>query len=122
MNKESFLRQKGVNVDAGLNYTGDFETYDEIFSDFMMEFDNQIGNLTTVKESNDMANYAIQVHALKGNLRCLGFDAYADIAYNHEMASKQNDIIINVLDNLFLLRIRRFYHNSPFNRITAAFR
>ena len=26
MNKESYLRQKGVNVDAGLNYTGDFET------------------------------------------------------------------------------------------------
>ena len=92
MNKENYLRQKGVNVDAGLNYTGDFETYDEIFNDFMLEFDNQISNLTNVKENGDMANYAIQVHALKGNLRCLGFDSYADIAYSHEMASKQNDI------------------------------
>ena len=92
MNKESYLRQKGVNVDAGLTYTGDFETYDEIFGDFMLEFDNQINSLTSVKDNGDMTNYAIQVHALKGNLRCLGFDSYADIAYNHEMASKQNDL------------------------------
>ena len=77
MNKENYLRQKGVNVDAGLNYTGDFETYDEIFNDFMLEFDNQINSLTSVKETGDMANYAIQVHALKGNLRCLGFDTYS---------------------------------------------
>ena len=91
MNKEAYLRNKGVNIDAALNYTGDFETYNEIFGDFMLELDNQITNLTNVLNSNDMPNYAIQVHALKSNVRCLGFDNYASIAYNHEMASKQND-------------------------------
>ena len=110
MNKESYLRQRGVNIDAGLNYTGDFETYDEIFNDFMLEFDNQINNLTTVKECNDMPNYAIQVHALKGNLRCLGFDSYADIAYNHEMASKQNDInYVNLHYNELINEVNRVY-------------
>ena len=92
MNKENYLRQKGVNIDAALNYTGDFETYDEIFNDFMLEIDNQVNSLTNVKDLNDMPNYAIQVHALKSNVRCLGFDSYAAIAYNHEMASKGNDV------------------------------
>ena len=110
MNKESYLRQKGVNVDAGLNYTGDFETYDEIFNDFMLEFDNQISSLTSVKEIGDMANYAIQVHALKGNLRCLGFDSYADVAYNHEMASKQNDVnYVNEHYNELINEVNKVY-------------
>lgn len=109
MNKQEFLKTKGINIEAALNYTGDFDTYNEILSDFMTELDNQINDLNNSKNNNDMANYAIQVHALKSNARCLGIDTLADIAYNHEMASKQNDInfvnenyneILNSINNL----------------------
>ena len=56
MNKEAYLRNKGVNIDAALNYTGDFDTYNEIFGDFMLELDNQITNLTNVLNTGDMPN------------------------------------------------------------------
>ena len=39
-----------------------------------------------------MADYAILVHALKSDSKYLGFMELADIAYEHEMASKANNI------------------------------
>ncbi len=41
--------------------------------------------------AQNMKDYAIWVHGLKGNARTLGADALADIAYEHEMRSKAQD-------------------------------
>ena len=39
-----------------------------------------------------MENYSISVHALKSNSKYLGFTKLAELAYDHEMKSKENDI------------------------------
>ena len=39
-----------------------------------------------------MPNYAILVHALKSNARSFGFNDLGEIAYEHEMKSKANDV------------------------------
>ena len=39
-----------------------------------------------------MPNYAILVHAMKSDSKYLGFMDLADIAYKHEMASKENNV------------------------------
>ena len=44
------------------------------------------------KNLNDMNNYAILVHALKSNCRSLGIIPFADIAYQHELAGKENNV------------------------------
>ena len=39
-----------------------------------------------------MPNYAILVHAMKSDSKYLGFTKLAELSYNHEMKSKENDI------------------------------
>lgn len=39
-----------------------------------------------------MANYAIEVHALKSDSKYLGLTRLAEISLNHELKSKENDI------------------------------
>ena len=38
-----------------------------------------------------MENYAIEVHSLKSDCKYLGFTTLADISYQHELKSKEND-------------------------------
>ena len=59
---------------------------------FMEEINERFGKIQTFKETSDMPNYAIEVHTLKSDSKYLGFNKLAEIAYNHEMKSKANDI------------------------------
>ena len=38
-----------------------------------------------------MPDYAIEVHSLKSDCKYLGFMTLADIAYQHELKSKENE-------------------------------
>ena len=39
-----------------------------------------------------MPNYAIEVHALKSDSKYLGLTKLAELALNHELKSKENDL------------------------------
>jgi len=39
-----------------------------------------------------MKNYAIDVHAIKGDAKYFGFNKLADIALEHQLKSEDNDI------------------------------
>ena len=94
--KVMFLKQNGIDVDTALTYLGDMETFDEILKDFYDGLDNQLNELETTKNNNDMPNYAILVHALKSNCRSLGITDFAALAYEEEMQSKEsNSAFIN---------------------------
>jgi HPt (histidine-containing phosphotransfer) domain-containing protein len=85
-NKVEFLKSNGVDIDASLSYLG------EIIKDFYDGMDGQLVELENFKNNSDMPNYAIAVHALKSNCRTLGIVPFAQIAYDHEMKSKENDV------------------------------
>ena len=42
-------------------------------------------------DGEKMENYAIEVHSLKSDSKYLGFMSLADVAYQHELKSKEND-------------------------------
>ena len=90
--KIEFLKSKGVDVETGISNMMDIDTYDEILNDFYEGLNEQKQNIDTFKVALDMPNYAILVHALKSNARSFGFNKLGDLAYEHEMASKRNDI------------------------------
>lgn len=90
--KKEFLAQNGVDVNAGIENTMDFETYNEILLDFCESFPQDVNKFNEYKNAGDMVNYEIIVHALKSNCRMLGFMDMGEMFYAHEMASKQNDI------------------------------
>lgn len=88
----NILIQGGVNVNSALELLGDMETYNETLQDFLNEIDDKLSKIKQYKESQDMENYAILVHSLKSDSKYLGFTTLADLAYNHEMASKAGDV------------------------------
>ena len=90
--KRNFLIQNGVDVDKGIENTMDFETYNEILLDFCNTFPEDVNKFNQFKVAGDMVNYEIIVHALKSNCRTLGFMDMGEMFYQHELASKQNDI------------------------------
>lgn len=90
--KIDFLIQNGVDANKGISNMMDIETYNEIMDDFYNSLDEELAKINNFKNMGDMPNYAILVHALKSNARSFGFDKLGEIAYAHEMKSKENDI------------------------------
>ena len=108
--KKNFLLQNGVDVDKGIENTMDFETYDELLLDFCDTFPQEVNKFNNFKISGDMVNYEIIVHALKSNCRTLGFMSTGEMFYQHELASKQNDLsYVNEHYNELINEVNRVY-------------
>lgn len=92
MKDVNILKNNGVDVDKSLELFGDMEMYDDTLNEFLNGVTEKLENIKKYKEASDMANYAILVHSLKSDARYLGFTKLAELAYNHEMKSKENDV------------------------------
>ena len=86
------LKNNGIEVDKGLELLGDMDTYNSILKDYYNGYYERMKKIESYKMNADMASYAIEVHSLKSDSRYLGITKLADLAYNHEMASKAGDI------------------------------
>ena len=93
MRDTSILTSNGINVQQSLELLGDMEFYDETLEGFLDMADEKISKLENFKNTNDMANYAIEIHALKSDSRYLGFITLADLSYESEMKSKAGDSV-----------------------------
>ena len=85
------LLDNGVNLEKSLELFGDIETYNDTIKEFQHELGSKLEKIKEEKESGDMANYAINVHSLKSDARYFGFEVLGNMAYDHEMKSKEND-------------------------------
>jgi len=59
--------------------------------DFLNESKTRLPKIEEYRIQKDMANYAILVHAMKSDSKYLGFMKLADLSYQHELASKENN-------------------------------
>lgn len=102
MKDVNLLVQNGVNVDGSLELFGDMDMYNETLQDFLKSVEKKLADIKRYKEASDMPNYAILVHSLKSDSKYLGFVTLAELSYNHEMKSKENDItyVYNHYDEL----------------------
>lgn len=92
MMNTQILTQAGVDLDAALANLGDMEMYNEIAGDFLTESETRLPNIQTYLNAGDMQNYEVLVHAMKSDSKYLGFTKLAELSYNHELASKGNNI------------------------------
>lgn len=92
MKDVNLLTSNGVDVEKSLELFGDMEVYDETLEEFLAGVNQKLSDIKRYKEASDMANYAILVHSLKSDARYLGFTKLAELSYNHEMASKANNV------------------------------
>ena len=86
-----YLRDNGVDVNQSLELLGDLDTYNEMIKDFKASLKEKKSQLEKYFEDKDMPNYAVYVHSLKSDCKYFGFLNLANIAYQHELKSKDND-------------------------------
>lgn len=98
MKDVNILIDGGADVNKALELFGEMDMYDATLGDFLAEVDNKLKRIEKYREENNMPSYAIEVHSLKSDARYLGFTKLAELAYNHELKSKENDIMY-VYDN-----------------------
>lgn len=96
----NILKESKVDVDHGLELLGDIDMYNETMGDFLDEIEEKLPRVIEYKNKGDMPNYAILVHSIKSDSKYLGFTSLAEIALEHEMKSKENDI--NYVNEHFL--------------------
>ena len=88
---EKYLRDNGIDMDNALELLGDMEMYNDTLDDYLSEIDSKLEDLKKFKEENNMEEYSVLVHSMKSDAKYLGFMDFADIAYQHELKSKEND-------------------------------
>ena len=78
------------------------DMYNTTLNDFSSEVEEKWSRIISSKENKDMENYAIDVHSLKSDCKYLGFTKLAELSYQHELKSKENDIeyVINNFNSL----------------------
>lgn len=87
-----FLRENGIDVDSAIEILGDIDMVDETLNDFLLEMDERIPLMEEYLENDDMENYAIIVHAIKGDSKYLGFTKLAEMALEHQLKSQDGDV------------------------------
>lgn len=100
----SKLTNIGVDCKKGLFYAGnDNENYIFNLTNFMNTASKSLSRLEEFKSADDNENYATTVHALKGNLKTIGADKLAELAFAHEKYAKthtDNDYINETFEQL----------------------
>lgn len=91
MRDVNLLTSNGVNVQQSLELFGDMEMYDDTMGDFLDSVPGKLEKIDNYKKAGSMPDYAIEVHSLKSDAKYLGFTKLAELAYAHELKSKEND-------------------------------
>ncbi len=88
----TFLTSNGVDVDKSLELFGTIDTYNDTIGELILSIDEKMEKLEEYKNKKDMHNYAVYVHSLKSDARYFGFTKLGEIAYEHELKSKEGDV------------------------------
>lgn len=87
-----YLKNKGIDVDKGLSLLRDEETYREMMTTFLQEIDQKIEKMKTFINEKNAKEYAVLAHGVKSDAKYFGFTELADIAYQHELKGKENNM------------------------------
>ena len=87
----SILKNNDIDVDSGIEILGDIDIYNDILKEFLDTSSERLAKIEEYKNNNDMENYTVLVHAMKGDSKYLGFTKLAELSYQHEIESKANN-------------------------------
>ena len=101
-----------IDRELGIQYCGTEELYDEILKDFYLLIDDKSSKIQTLLEENNIHDYTIEVHALKSTARMLGATALSELAFEMEMAGKENNVDLLNEKTPVLLEMYRAYKET----------
>lgn len=81
-----------VDVEKGISFCCDYDTYVEILELAAKSSKEKMSEITRYKAEGNIADYIVQVHALKSSLANIGADTISAKAKALEFAGKDNDI------------------------------
>ena len=87
-----FLKENGIDVDAGIEILGDLDMYNDTLKDFLEVTKERLPKIEEYKNKEDLENYSIEVHAMKGDSKYLGLKKLAELSLNHQLKSQEGDI------------------------------
>ena len=90
-NNIEYLKENDIDIDSSLELLGDIDMYNETLNIFIEENKTRIPRIEKNKNDGNMKDYSIDVHALKSDCKYLGFKRLAELSYDHELKSKEND-------------------------------
>ena len=90
--KEDYLKENNIDYNKGIELFGSMDMYNSMLSDWYKGINDKWNKIISYKNNSDMTNYAIEVHSLKSDSKYFGFTKLAELSYNHELKSKDNDI------------------------------
>lgn len=85
------LKGAGIDVDAGMEFTGRDDKYLSAIQRFYKAYEGNVSKLSEFLKENDLNNYSITIHAVKSNAKMIGANEVSEIALKLEMASKDGD-------------------------------
>jgi len=90
--KLEYLNEQGINTKAGMRYADNsLEFYEQLIEIFLQEYEGKRQKAES-EYQNPGEKYTVLVHGLKNSARYLGADKLADMAFDHEKASKAGDV------------------------------
>ena len=89
---KNYLIEHGVDIEEALSLLGDMDMYNMTIHDFYQDVEDKWNNIVHYKDEGNMSEYSVLVHSLKSDCKYLGFMKLADISYQHELKSKENDL------------------------------
>ncbi len=90
--QEEKVAEIRLNESAGLAITGgNMDMYKMLLKMFADQSEEKVTEMQKMLDDDDMENYVIKIHAMKGNARTVGLEPLADFAYELELAGKRND-------------------------------
>ncbi len=106
---EGFFYEKGLK-----SFDGNEEVYRETLILFADLWEERREQLRRFLEEENMEEYAILIHAVKGDARTLGAEAFGEFAYEQELKAKQGDV--RAIRNSFERVIQEGDRNAEFFR------
>ena len=99
---EEYLSKNGIDYEKGVELLGDLATYGDMLVDWVNKWKIDFEKMKNQKDNHDMESYAISAHSLKSDSKYFGFSKLAELSYNHEIKSKENneEYINNNFDEL----------------------
>ncbi len=90
---EELYQSEGISIKQGMGYVGNkMDVYLELMEMFIKEKEKKEQMIIGFLLEENMADYGVLTHALKGNARTLGASRLADMAFEHEKAGKSGDL------------------------------
>ena len=114
---KGFREPEGFSYEKGLkNFDGNDAAYRETLVLFAELWQERREQLRQFLEEENMEEYAILIHAVKGDARTLGAEAFGESAYEQELKAKQGDV--RAIRNSFERIIQEGDNNATFFKTT----